>query len=351
MKKILYIISGMIFLSACGTSLQPELAFPEPEVEVKMEVEVEVEVEETPEVQNEEQEFSTKELEAKLEAYPFYELRNGEFHYMLLNWDEAGNLDEEWVAFPGIDLTSLEVLNSLYFMDEKNVYYFGMLPRKVEGADPSSFEVFGHDEMYDAKDANSVYIEYLAVDEAAIQQVDEHYWTDGVNVFTPLGYSTYPERILEGADGASFVSLGGGFAKDARQVYSKCLVWEGMCVSSIIGADPASFELMDSGFSKDVSGVYFYTHTIDQANPNHFKLLQSSEDSHMATHIAVDDSAMYAIKLNSSQRFTDVDLESLEVLDMDYYENSLKDANGEYSLVLIELDEMAGEFEFTLTQL
>ena len=69
---------------------------------------------------------------------------------------------------------------------------------------------------------------------------------------------------MEGAAAGSFVSLGGGYGKDAWTVF-----FQGRKVG---GASASSFENIGKGYGKDAWSVYYRGEKIDGASPATFEV-------------------------------------------------------------------------------
>ena len=184
--------------------------------------------------------------------------------------------------------------NSRYVKDKTHVF-FGMggeysgLYSVVKGADPVTFSAVDNpaDYSYDAQDEQHKYYKGeillpptpdVAVGKIVPNKItaDPRFSTDGQRVYV------YGDMII-GADPATFTPLpyqddqGYVFSKDEAHVYFSSADSNSYLLdptSIISGADPATFIVLGSGYAKDHIHAYFYDNVVPQSDPGTFALCE-----------------------------------------------------------------------------
>ncbi len=106
------------------------------------------------------------------------------------------------------DLPILKILEHSYLKDKINVYEGYKNPKKVEGADPNTFEVIENspkEDIYTSGNYNNFYFPYK-----------QAFGRDKNHVYKNLGFVVVP---IENVDGASFEILPYLYSKDKNHVY------------------------------------------------------------------------------------------------------------------------------------
>jgi hypothetical protein len=164
-----------------------------------------------------------------------------------------------WImrSLEGADGATFVDLGRGFGKDAKRVYW---KDKVVEGADPDSFSPFWWNL---GKDRDHVYSEdkVLPLDSAMLKVWEDEYISDNRSVFSLF----YDPKKMEGADGATFASVGKGFGKDKEHVY-----WKGRVIER---ADPKTFSVLSPDVSKDANHVFFEDKIIADADPMTFRLL------------------------------------------------------------------------------
>ncbi len=175
----------------------------------------------------------------------------------------------------GADSATFEIISSRrrssLAKDKYAVYGYG---ERIEGADPSTYAIFFEGNLTFAKDKYAVYTENgeRKINEAdpdtfEIIYSDDHYdfAKDKNHVFvvvaTAMGGSVV--NIIDGADLSTFETLTGKYSKDKNHVYRYEKIVE--------DADPDTFQLLDYGYSKDKNHVYKYGKIVEGEDPGTFK--------------------------------------------------------------------------------
>ena len=140
------------------------------------------------------------------------------------------------------DVRSFVDLGSGYAKDRNNVYMNG---RVLENVDPSSFRL--------KQRPNWRHHGNERTDEPAGPR--RGYYKTQFNVY-------YGDKKID-AMASSFVELGGGYAKDAFNVY-----YYG---EKLKGCMAANFELLEGGYAKDAFSVYYYGKKVEGAMSSTFR--------------------------------------------------------------------------------
>jgi hypothetical protein len=172
----------------------------------------------------------------------------------------------------GADAASFRILNHAWAVDASHVYLEG---RRVAGVDRASFRVLN--ELF-ARDANRVFCaggqEDAIADHASFETLDSGelevafrdyrgYSRDAQQVY--FANDRHGPRVIAGADPASFVVAGQGFAHDAEAVYH--------LGKAIRGARPAGLEVLSHGYARTAAHVYYERKLLADAEPATFRVL------------------------------------------------------------------------------
>jgi hypothetical protein len=168
----------------------------------------------------------------------------------------------------GIDLNSLEVLETHYLKDKSHLY--AIMPERSDKLTIlNGFDVktFAFTDGY-AKDKNGIYFE---TEKTPGQLNAQRSKIAGINDAIVLADG----KVIKGADPLSFNYLGGGFYKDNKNVY-----YEVGGFHQLSEIDGCSFELVGysgtdvswKGYSRDENHVYYYDVAVEGADPRTFKI-------------------------------------------------------------------------------
>ena len=186
-----------------------------------------------------------------------------------------------------------------YVADVQKVQYDG---KPVEGADASTFEVFGELGSIYAKDRHRVYAAGKAISTAVKTfRVVDFYATDGTvgfyggeqlpgNGFVSMGFYAktdaavfYVGKLITGIDPKTFEVLSGNpsIGRDARTVLFES--------HRIPGADSTSYELLGSDVfhARDRSRVYYREQVVVGADPNTIEFIKGQYSHHVRDKRAV----------------------------------------------------------------
>ena len=152
-----------------------------------------------------------------------------------------------------IDAATFEPFNELFCRDRSAVYSSAGMPLK--DVNPDEFRAF--DSGVIDNGAPGVHF-----------PMHQGYGGDSKRVFIHVAtYSASPE--IKGADPASFVSLGFGYARDKENVYYER--------NKIKGALADSIHLIGChGYAADYASVYYEGRPVEGADPNTFALLHTT---------------------------------------------------------------------------
>ncbi|MDO8604267.1 MAG: DKNYY domain-containing protein [bacterium] len=197
-----------------------------------------------------------------------------------------------------------------YTKDKSSLFYQGV---RVEGADPITFKLIGYGVF--AHDKNFVYgsiaKKLLWIDASTFEIVSDGYFKDKNAVYYGEG------AVVNNADPATFKYLSGGYLKDKNSVWKSVYSDEGGAVGSmplIKNADSETFQFVKYSYARDKNFAYYYGEVIPGAIPSSFVALEQvySKDSNSAFYL--------------KDKINNVDAASFEVVDSMYS----KDKNSVY---------------------
>ena len=147
------------------------------------------------------------------------------------------------VPIEGADATTYKHMRGGYWQDRNRVYF---LAKPIPGSDPRTFRFLQHGSW--ARDAGNVYVGADPVnpkDLATFQLLNAN-WAKDAAYYYPAKYDRY--LPIAELDYPSFQVLKGGWAKDRYRVYFHERVVE--------GADPATFTALNDQRARD--NAYYY---------------------------------------------------------------------------------------------
>jgi len=174
----------------------------------------------------------------------------------------------------GIDSTTFAFIGkgSQYIKDKNGVYYNNRNnSKKIEGADPETFEFLGGNYL---KDKNFVWsVSYRhgggvaslrkldGAKPASFEVIERQYARDNTAVYCS-------GDVMEGFDWGSVVMLQNNYIRDKNSVFLGC--------KKIEGADAKSFKVFRYSYAKDKNSVYYLNKKIEGADVDSFENLTCS---------------------------------------------------------------------------
>ena len=197
-----------------------------------------------------------------------------------------------WQGIPydrieGADPSTFEMIEGGYAKDKNRVYNN---TRIIEGADPKTFELISDEPSNSfswSKDAYHVFKSGVIVEGAqpSIFKVLGHmFGIDAEHVFSG-------RYLIVGADPATFEIINSNYpayGKDKNHVYASTYNEENPIM---VGADPETFEMLEPPYSRDKDHIFIYARMIPEADVNTFEILDYSY-SRDKNHVYTDGSVV-----------------------------------------------------------